>query len=244
MDSAKIKQYRQQLQQLATHVRSTVVAVTEQAMGATSGQGTGELSHVPLHLADMGTEEYLHELNTTLLENEEYLAREISEALQRIEAGSFGICEHCNKKIAAERLAALPYTRFCVTCAATVDDNHRVNLNDGRPRNPDDTIAPEGDMNENVRDSLQNISTSIDDEIASKQYAADIHAAGTAGGGTAIGGLAGSNIGRGDPSIADLQEATGSSDFDVNENRDEERQQARSGPAGGAVGGTPARKRS
>jgi RNA polymerase-binding transcription factor DksA len=244
MDSAKMEQYRKQLHVLSSQVRSTVSAVTDQARGAASGQGTGELSQVPLHLADMGSEEYLYELNTTLLENEEYLANEISAALRRIDAGTFGTCESCKKAIAAERLKALPYTRYCVQCAAAINDNPRVNLNVGRPRSPNDTMAPEGDMNEDFSDSSQVVRTSIDDEVSQSRFSADTHAAGTAGGGTAIGGLAGSNIGRGEPSIADLQDATGSGDYDVAEDREEELQRGRSGRSGGAIGGTPAGKRS
>ena len=65
----------------------------------------------------------------------------------------------------------------------------------------------------------------------------------TAGGGTAMGGLAGSNIGRGDPSVHDLQVATGSGNHDADEARGDNRT-PKSGASGGAVGGTPAGKRS
>jgi hypothetical protein len=70
----------------------------------------------------------------------------------------------------------------------------------------------------------------------------DTHAAGTAGGGTAIGGLAGGNEGNGDPVVIELDEATGSSAFDVEDDRTDDRTPM-SGFTGGAVGGTPARKR-
>ena len=70
----------------------------------------------------------------------------------------------------------------------------------------------------------------------------DIYAAGTAGGGTAVGGLAGSNEGNGDPRVSELQEATGSSNFDAEDDRVDD-DVPTSGPSGGAVGGTPARKR-
>jgi hypothetical protein len=161
--------------------------------------------------------------------------------LERIGSGAFGQCESCGKAIAAQRLKAIPYTRYCVRCAATRNGNPRVNLNVGRPHDPNDTLAPEGEMNEDAHDSSQEVSMRVDDELAAREFAADIHAAGTAGGGTAIGGLAGSNIGRGDPSIADLQDASGSSEFDVANDRDEVRQQGpRSGHGGGAVSGTPA----
>jgi hypothetical protein len=73
-------------------------------------------------------------------------------------------------------------------------------------------------------------------------YRGDVHAVGTAGGGTAIGGLAGGNEGSGDPIVAELDDAMGSSNFDVEDGRGDENI-PRSGPSGGAVGGTPARKR-
>jgi hypothetical protein len=71
--------------------------------------------------------------------------------------------------------------------------------------------------------------------------AGDRHAAGAPAGGTAVGGLAGTNIGDGDPENADIDEAGGSGDFD--RALDAEDEPAHSGMAGGAVGGTPAGKR-
>ena len=70
----------------------------------------------------------------------------------------------------------------------------------------------------------------------------DTHAAGSAGGGTAVGGLAGGNEGNGDPVVAELDEATANGTFDVEDDRADDRT-PQSGFTGGAVGGTPARKR-
>jgi hypothetical protein len=66
------------------------------------------------------------------------------------------------------------------------------------------------------------------------------HAAGTPGGGSASGGLAGSNVGHGDPDDADLVDALGSSERDMD---GDETTRPAAGHAGGAVGGTPAGKR-
>jgi DnaK suppressor protein len=41
---------------------------------------------------------------------------EIDAAIQRIEKGTYGICESCGKAIPKERLKALPYAALCVTC--------------------------------------------------------------------------------------------------------------------------------
>jgi len=69
----------------------------------------------------------------------------------------------------------------------------------------------------------------------------DIHAAGTPGGGTASGGLAGTNVGHGEPTNADLEDALGSGVLD--HGGEDEDAPAYSGRSGGAVGGTPAQKR-
>jgi hypothetical protein len=64
---------------------------------------------------------------------------------------------------------------------------------------------------------------------------------GTPGGGTASGGLAGTNAGDGDPDNVDLEDAMGSGIHD--DEREDKDQPPYAGPAGGAVGGTPAEKR-
>jgi DnaK suppressor protein len=41
---------------------------------------------------------------------------EIDAALERIDAGTYGICEQCGERIPKERLKAIPYARLCVKC--------------------------------------------------------------------------------------------------------------------------------
>jgi DnaK suppressor protein len=42
--------------------------------------------------------------------------QEVDEALARIDAGTYGVCENCHEQIARARLRALPYARLCVRC--------------------------------------------------------------------------------------------------------------------------------
>ncbi len=42
----------------------------------------------------------------------------IKKAISRIDAGTYGICLLCGEPIKKERLAALPYANYCITCAA------------------------------------------------------------------------------------------------------------------------------
>jgi RNA polymerase-binding protein DksA len=48
--------------------------------------------------------------------------REVLAALERIESGSFGRCEHCGGSIAELRLEALPMARYCLGCQEQLED--------------------------------------------------------------------------------------------------------------------------
>lgn len=56
-------------------------------------------------------------LDFVLLEHEQNTHDECSAALGRIEAGTFGVCEQCQRPIQKSRLRALPYARLCLDCA-------------------------------------------------------------------------------------------------------------------------------
>ncbi len=240
MNTRQVKRYRTQLENLRDRVRAVAWRAADDAHGPAGGQNAGDLSNAPFHLGDEGSDEFLHDMNAALAENEAFLHNEISDALGRLDAGQFGKCEACGESIAAERLEALPYVRFCIKCADENQQGLAVNLNSGRPRLPLDTIAPEGSMEEDWRPEVDAARGAGGRNV----MAQDEHAAGEPGGGSAIGGLAGSNSGRGEPEVSDLQDAAGSGDFDFDEARDDPREAPRSGRSGGAVGGTPARKRS
>ena len=76
----------------------------------------GDLSTLPQHLADLGTDSHEQDISLGLMENETDELHEIQEAFERIKDGSFGLCESCRKKIPKERLKAIPYARLCVSC--------------------------------------------------------------------------------------------------------------------------------
>lgn len=238
MKTKELERYRGELVEIRDRLKGIVSTVTDQARQPSGGQGESELSNAPMHLADMGTEEYLHDLNATLLENEEQLTAQVREAIGRIDAGTFGICENCDQEIVRERLQAMPFAKHCVVCAEAIDHEGPVNYNRGRPASPRDTLAPEGEMSENHSRTHQAPLATISSR-GGERFSEDSHAIGTAGGGTAVGGLAGTNIGRGDPSIADLQDATSSSDFDLIDARDDAGNQPHAARNGVPIRGTP-----
>lgn len=51
-------------------------------------------------------------------DRERKLITKIDEALQRIEDGTYGLCEECEEEIGVERLKARPVTTLCIDCKA------------------------------------------------------------------------------------------------------------------------------
>jgi RNA polymerase-binding transcription factor DksA len=76
----------------------------------------GDLSSLPMHLADLGTDNFEQDITLGLMEGEGEEIKEIEEAQDRIADGSFGLCEGCRKRIPKDRLKVIPYARYCVPC--------------------------------------------------------------------------------------------------------------------------------
>jgi RNA polymerase-binding transcription factor DksA len=88
----------------------------------------GELSSVDQHPGDLGSETFEQEKNVSLLEQVDSELLEIEAAFERVDRGTYGNCQACGRPIAAERLEALPATRFCV------DDQAKAEREFGSPR--------------------------------------------------------------------------------------------------------------
>jgi len=54
---------------------------------------------------------------TALLAAARERVAEVDDALRRVDAGTYGVCERCAQPIGAERLAARPFARYCMGCA-------------------------------------------------------------------------------------------------------------------------------
>lgn len=78
---------------------------------------SGSLSALPQHIAEQGSETYEQSLSLNLAAEDRRLIREIDGALQRIDKGTFGICEMTGKAITRERLEELPWTRYSIEAA-------------------------------------------------------------------------------------------------------------------------------
>jgi RNA polymerase-binding transcription factor DksA len=113
--------YRQALQSLRARLRGDLDQMTDEALHWDSAGGTGNLSNVPLHMADLGTDNYDQEFTLGLIENEQGTLELVVEALSRMEDGTYGQCVECDGPIAKLRLEAIPYARHCIDCARKLE---------------------------------------------------------------------------------------------------------------------------
>ena len=118
LSKADLKAYREKLLALRTRLRGDVSAMADAALRKTRSESSGDLSSVPNHMADLGTDNYQQEFTLSLMRGEEDTLARIEAALERIENGVYGSCEQCGTPIPKMRLNAIPYTPYCVKCAA------------------------------------------------------------------------------------------------------------------------------
>jgi len=65
---------------------------------------------------DLASEERDREINFILSDRERVKIKQIDDALDRLDQGTYGVCESCGLEIAEERLQAMPFTRLCRDC--------------------------------------------------------------------------------------------------------------------------------
>jgi DnaK suppressor protein len=93
--------------------------------------------------SDMATDAAEGDLALRIAESETVEASEIERAIEKLDAGTYGLCEICNIKIPAERLQVLPFATQCVKCQELADIRRKT-----RGDELDDLNTDGGDMEE------------------------------------------------------------------------------------------------
>ncbi|MHB8880839.1 MAG: TraR/DksA family transcriptional regulator [Thermodesulfovibrionales bacterium] len=80
-------------------------------------------------LGDQATAETDRNFMLRLRGREQRLLKKIDEAVERIEAGTFGICDDCGCEIGIKRLEARPVTTMCVECKTIQEEEEKLREN-------------------------------------------------------------------------------------------------------------------
>jgi RNA polymerase-binding transcription factor DksA len=113
----ELEKYREILKRKRSELVGDIATMEEEALR----QNSGSLSSLPQHMAEQGSDASEQSLSLDLAQVDRNLIREIDEALHRIEAGTYGICELTYKPISPERLAELPWARHSIEAAREIE---------------------------------------------------------------------------------------------------------------------------
>lgn len=115
-NKSELDQFRGWLAQRREALSGNVTKMEDEALRRSRQDATGDLSSMPIHMADMGSDTFEQDFTLGLIENEEAELGAIEDAMERIEEGTFGVCEECSKPIPRERLKAIPHAALCLEC--------------------------------------------------------------------------------------------------------------------------------
>ena len=105
--------------------RSQVLHAIDSLETESLRRDSGDTSHMPIHMADVGSDVFEQDLHLSISASERTLIREIDAALHRIADGLYGICEVSGKAIRKTRLRAKPWARMNIDSARERDKHHR-----------------------------------------------------------------------------------------------------------------------
>jgi DnaK suppressor protein len=77
-------------------------------------------------LEESAQKDRMTRLESRLTERGQTLLRQIDDALERIDAGTFGECERCGNDIGHARLKAMPTAALCIDCATALEKRQRT----------------------------------------------------------------------------------------------------------------------
>jgi DnaK suppressor protein len=117
MNKAELKVYKDQLLNLRARLRGDVHQMAEATLKKNRSEANGDLSSMPIHMADIGSDNFEQEFTLSLMETEGVTLEQIEASLERIEEGTYGQCEECGAKIPKTRLNAIPFATLCIRCA-------------------------------------------------------------------------------------------------------------------------------
>jgi DnaK suppressor protein len=127
MTAKELETFRSLLKLLRGRLRGDVEQLQEEAF---SGSEAGNEHRSSNHLAELGSDAWDLEFSLQLVESDQSVLEEIAHALEKIDSGTFGLCETCvengrsstKAKIAKARLQAIPYARNCIDCERLKED--------------------------------------------------------------------------------------------------------------------------
>jgi DnaK suppressor protein len=145
LTAKELASFRELLVEKLKEIIGDVNHIESGALKTSRQDSAGDLSSMPIHMADIGSDNYEQEFSLGLMDSERKIVREIYEAIKRIEKGTYGICEGTGEPIPKIRLKGIPWTRYCLKFAELVEKGLAIE--------PDHAFMDESDLGDDEEDT-------------------------------------------------------------------------------------------
>lgn len=108
----ELNDFRARLEEEREELTGQLTELEESSFSSSQSEMSGEVG-LGEEYADAGTATFEREKDLSIENNVRDLMNKIDKALERIAAGTYGICERCGKPIEKVRIKALPYANLC-----------------------------------------------------------------------------------------------------------------------------------
>lgn len=115
------KVYYERLIKAREAVMGQMQSHAESALDCSEAEKRG----VTTHMADVCSDNSRHEMELRLMTEEGNVLELIEQAIQRLIAGKYGICQDCGERISEARLEARPHAVYCIKCKSEREKNNR-----------------------------------------------------------------------------------------------------------------------
>jgi DnaK suppressor protein len=120
-----LNRFREMLLAKRTRLAGDVDNMKDDALKQSRTDAAGDLSCMPIHMADIGSDNFEQEFTLGLIQNEQNLLKEIDEALERIQKGTFGICMGTGKPIGKARLKLEPWAKYSIEYVRQMESKNK-----------------------------------------------------------------------------------------------------------------------
>lgn len=125
LTAREIEEFREILVTKRAQIMGDMSTLKGEALKKNRQDASGDLSTMPIHMADLGSDNYELEFTLGLLEGESAVLKEIDEALERIKKGTYGVCVATGMPIGKARLKAKPWAKHCYQYALAQERSGR-----------------------------------------------------------------------------------------------------------------------
>lgn len=117
MNKRDAKRFEKMLLAERDRLTEGIRRLEEETLYESIQESSGDLSSY----AETGTDNFERETALNIANGESQLLNNVSDALRRIENGTYGVCEGCDEKIPKKRLDVFPSARYCVDCQSRLE---------------------------------------------------------------------------------------------------------------------------